>query len=197
MYFYGKEPRMRKERLGIFQTHDKEPVIDRIAQLARIYPSRSVAARAWGININTLNSYYKREANPPMPRENLLSRIAKCEGVTLEWLQFGDGKTPKTPNKTEDRDGLVDMLSFLTKEEREQLTTMLARKGVETVLYLLDENNIELLRLDHVVKEKILGKQPQTQEEAVLNARKARECGLDGNNEAGEEILTSYSKRAV
>ncbi|MFT4464377.1 MAG: hypothetical protein ACMX3H_06105 [Sodalis sp. (in: enterobacteria)] len=165
---------MRKERLGIFQTHDKEPVIDRIAQLARRYPSRSAAARAWGININTLNSYYKREANPPMPRENLLSRIAECEEITLEWLQSGDDKTP---NKIEDRDGLVDMLLFLTKEEREQLTTMLARKGVETVLYLLDENNIELLRLDHVVKEKILGQQPQTQEEAALNARKARECG--------------------
>ncbi|EOY7054987.1 hypothetical protein ACQD4T_004078, partial [Shigella flexneri] len=42
------------------------------------------------------------------------------------------------------------MLSFLTSEEREALTNMLARKGVETVLRLLDldKETQELLQLE-------------------------------------------------
>ena len=40
------------------------------------------------------------------------------------------------------------MLSFLTKDEREQLTNLLARKGVETVLTLLDKENQDLLQLE-------------------------------------------------
>lgn len=92
---------------------------------------------------------------------------------------------------------LISMLTSLTLEEQEELTHVLKRKGVETLLYLLDDDNVALLQLDHVLKEKILGRQPKTHSEAVLNHEKARECGLDGKNEAGEEILTSYSKRAV
>lgn len=40
------------------------------------------------------------------------------------------------------------MLSFLTKDEREQLTNLLARKGVETVLTLLNKENQDLLQLE-------------------------------------------------
>ncbi|MGD3028288.1 hypothetical protein ACP813_30720, partial [Escherichia coli] len=45
-------------------------------------------------------------------------------------------------------DQLTQMLSFLTKDEREQLTNLLARKGVETVLTLLDKENQDLLQLE-------------------------------------------------
>lgn len=120
----------------------KEPVIERIAQLVKKHTSRSAAARAWEINISTLNSYFKNKASLPMPRENLLQRIADSEGVSLEWLMFGTGESPKLPKvsaKENNDDGLINILSFLTSEERQQLTALLARKGVETLVPLLME----------------------------------------------------------
>lgn len=182
---------MRKERLGSFQEQDKKPVIERISQLVRRHKSRSAAARAWGININTLNSYFKNDVDPPMPRENLLAQIAACEGVSLEWLQAGDNETPKTPSNG---DELTRMLDFLTKDERTRLATMLARKGVETVLYLLDEDNIKLLKMDRVVKEKILGIQHRTPEDMAHDDAEARECGADNLGEALPQSLTSDKK---
>ncbi|EJI9870035.1 hypothetical protein ACK1L0_002960 [Salmonella enterica] len=137
---------MRKERQGSFADSAKEPVIDRITQLIRRYPSRSAAARAWGINVNTLNSYYKNDVPAPTPRENLLAKIAESEGVSLEWLATGVGESPKTQKTPTCRDKLSEILDFLTVGERQQLATILARKGVETILYLLDEDNINLLK---------------------------------------------------
>lgn len=128
----------------------KEPIVERMAYLIRRYPSRSAAARAWGININTLQSYFKK-GNTPEPRESILVRIAESEGVSLEWLKTGNGNPPKIQKTQSDLgqgDQLTEMLSFLTSEEREALTNMLARKGVETVLRLLDKETQELLQLE-------------------------------------------------
>ncbi|WP_105465422.1 hypothetical protein [Escherichia coli] len=130
--------------------HAKEPVAKRIDLLIRRYPSRSAAARAWGINNNTLKSYFRKTGDTPEPRENVLLRIAEHEGVDLDWLKTGKGELPKIPKSTTSggSDQLTEMLSFLTNEEREALTNMLARKGVETVLRLLDKETQELLQLD-------------------------------------------------
>lgn len=128
----------------------KEPIVERMAYLIRRYPSRSAAARAWGININTLQSYFKK-GNTPEPRESILVRIAESEGVSLEWLKTGNGNSPRiqeSQNSLSQGDQLTEMLSFLTSEERESLTNMLARKGVETVLRLLDKETQELLQLE-------------------------------------------------
>ncbi|MGP1923789.1 MAG: hypothetical protein ACTS73_02250 [Arsenophonus sp. NEOnobi-MAG3] len=38
---------MKKEPIGVLQMYAKEAVINRIAQLARKYPSRSATARAF------------------------------------------------------------------------------------------------------------------------------------------------------
>ncbi|MBC3212502.1 hypothetical protein [Serratia fonticola] len=147
---------MSKEPQGAFQGQVKEPVIERITQLTRRYPSRSAAARAWGININTLKSYYRKDGEPPKPRENLLVRIAESEGVSLDWLLSGDDEYLNSPEIHQGGDGLVEILGFLTSDERRKLATMLARKGVETVLYLLDENNIKLLQLPDEEKERLM-----------------------------------------
>lgn len=131
---------MQKVRPGSFGVEGKEPVIERISQLVRKHPSRSAAARAWGVNINTLNSYFKNLPDTPMPRVNLLQRIADSEGVTLQWLMYGETEIPESPiigDFPASSDRLVELLSFLTNEERQQLTTMLARKGVETSIQLL------------------------------------------------------------
>lgn len=172
---------MTKERECIFPERQKKPIIERLAQLIRHHPSRSAAARAWGVNINTLNSYFKNELDPPMPRENLLAKIADYEGISLDWLKYGDNAavSPENTKNTrcgDVRDNLRTMLGFLTDDEVEQLTSLLARKGVETMLYLLDEDNIRLLQMDRIVKEKILGIPPRTPEEQAFADNEAREC---------------------
>lgn len=134
---------MRKEPEGTFQPQGKEPIIKRIDKLIKKYPSRSAAARAWGINVNTLNSYFKNVENPPMPREVVLQRIADKEAITLEWLLEGRDKSPKLPKSpaeslvVADNDILSEMLSFLSNEERQQLALVFARKGVEATLEFL------------------------------------------------------------
>ncbi|MBG6243241.1 MAG: hypothetical protein EKE20_16170 [Candidatus Symbiopectobacterium sp. Dall1.0] len=93
---------------------------------------------------------------------------------------------------------LCEQLEVLTEEEIQDLVQMVKRKGAETLLYLLDDDNINLLKLDRVIKDKVLGKHyPEDDEQVALNDTSGRECGPDGKNKASEEILTSYSKRAV
>lgn len=157
-----------KETVGAFGLIDKEPVIERIFKLVERYPSRNAAARAWKINENTLKNYYRRQDNQPLPREHQLMKIAKGEGVSLEWLLTGKGigpddteNTPFAPIGTHmsfdvSDDPLISMLSFLTLQERKQLTEVLARKGVETILCLLDDTNLRLMKLDLADKIKAL-----------------------------------------
>ncbi|ECG0715655.1 hypothetical protein DKE90_08520 [Salmonella enterica] len=194
---------MTKERERIFPERQKKPIIERLAQLIRHHPSRSAAARAWGVNINTLNSYFKNELDPPMPRENLLAKIADCEGISLDWLKYGDEvaipqeNTKTTSNIGDIREKLLTMLGFLTDDEVEQLTLLLARKGVETMLYLLDEDNIRLLQMDRVVKEKILGIQPRTPEEQAFADNEARECDTSHSLRHGHpKSLTTKKQQA-
>lgn len=195
-----------KEPIGSFPAKGKEPVIERIFQLVDRYPSRSAAARAWGINVNTLKNYYRRKDIHPTPRPAQLSKIAEVEGVSVEWLTTGEGQPPKDTKKnperrahshnSDDLEKLTEMLSFLSSKERKQLIETLTRKGVETILYLLDEDNINLLKLDRVMKEKVLGLQPQTLEEAARIDEEARECGANIEGETLPQSLASNSKRA-
>ncbi len=176
----------QKEHNGSFAPDSKEPVINRIFKLVDRYRSRNEAAKAWGININTLQNYYKRKDLSPVPRKTLLEKIAQCEGVSLEWLQTGEGKEPeKNAKRTQDGlvpphsdldDKILSLIRFLSDSEKEALFQVLARKGIETLLFLLDEDNIRLLQMDRVVKEKILGIQPRTPEEQAFADNEAREC---------------------
>lgn len=192
---------MKKERQGSFVQGTKKPIIERISHLTRRHGSRSAAARAWGVNVNTLNSYFKNDVDPPMPRDNLLARIADSEGVSLSWLKHGQEdeqaeKSIKAPESRFKDESLFQILDFLSSEEKQQLAAMLARKGVETVLYLLDEDNIKLLKLDRVMKEKVLGLQPQTLEEAARIDKEARECGAVNLGQTLPDNLTSKKKQA-
>lgn len=140
---------MKKEPIGTFHEKGKAPTIERIAQLIKGYPSRSAAARAWGININTLNSYFKNVENPPAPRDSVLQRIAINEGVTIEWLLGKSDESPISPRN----DQLCEVLSFLTHEERERLAVILARKGVESILELIFEfSNLSPSEFDRAIR---------------------------------------------
>lgn len=178
---------MANRRERSFQGQGKEPVIERIAELVNRYTSRSAAARAWGINVNTLNSYFKNVPVPPTPRENLLRRIAEKEQVSLGWLQGNNEaleKTPKLPindGLDDSPDGLVEMLMFLTKEERQQLASILARKGIDTMVSLIFEfsslSPSELQRLIRLAKQIREGASEECRENELTNpAQPRRNC---------------------
>lgn len=180
---------MGNEHQGSFYACGKEPVIGRIAELIRKHASRSAAARAWGININTLNSYFKNEAPTPMPRENILQRIADSEGVTLEWLKSGNEKTPKTPRQEAElvttadaaTNRLVELFSLLQQEDRDNLVRLFSLKGIETVLALLDSVNLQFLQLPNDEKDRLI---------ALHEAKKGALETSEGNE------LTHQTKKA-
>ncbi|AHE72584.1 hypothetical protein M942_04690 [Enterobacter ludwigii] len=153
---------MRKEPLSVLQEAAKEPVIERIFQLVERYPSRSAAARAWDININTLKNYYRRQGLTPIPRQHQLAKIAEVENVSMEWLLHGVGPshekpkgTTKEPKNTTNQK-LLDLFSVLSEEEKQAIIEVLTRKGVETILYLLDKDSVKLLQLPDSVKAGVL-----------------------------------------
>ncbi|HBE9179089.1 TPA: hypothetical protein KNH08_001965 [Serratia fonticola] len=157
-----------------FTDEAKEPVINRVFQLVDRYPSRSQAARAWGMNVSTLQNYYKRKDIAPTPRKAHLLKIAEQEGVSLEWLLTGQGKPLHQENKKNEMtdsqssksasktntskvdEKILEMLSFLSFDEKEKIVEVLVRKGVEIVLCLLDDNNIKLLQLPGEEKERLM-----------------------------------------
>ncbi|EFK3872709.1 hypothetical protein WKO21_000927 [Shigella boydii] len=164
---------MNKEPNGSFPDEKKEPLIQRLFSLVERYPSRSEAARAWGINISTLNNYYKRRHLNPIPRPNQLQKIADKEGVSLEWLTTGQGQKPSfdansskeqknkrakeqkamtgEPPSTKGANidsSLLTLIEILSDDEKNALFEVLARKGVETLLRLLDKETQELLQLE-------------------------------------------------
>ncbi|MDK1845475.1 MULTISPECIES: hypothetical protein [unclassified Klebsiella] len=158
---------MDKERKCSFGDNVKEPIIERIFSLVERYPSRNEAAKAWGININTLQNYYKRRDIAPTPRKQLLEVIANHEGVSLDWLVKGIGEPPVNTKKEHDKEhthsGLSDpdarlatLFSILSDEEKQSLFEIVVRKGVDTVLRLRDDRNIKLLQCNDVEKKRLL-----------------------------------------
>lgn len=204
----GVAPTMSKMPKGSIERDRKEPVIENISRLIDRYPSRSAAARAWGINLNTLSSYFKNKEAPPIPRRSQLLKIASVEGVTIDWLLHEN--TNFTKNNTNEGDisiieaqsmpskqtadqspvyngdrKLLALFEFLSEEEKLRIAEILARKGVETALLLLDE---DMLRIAHA--------HPTVKKTAVLLTdlpdAKVREilAEVEGSERAQLESLT-------
>lgn len=148
---------MKNDETGSFDSNQKEPVIDRIARLVNRYPSRRQAAQAWDINYNTLQNYFKRAGLEPVPRKLVLEKIARKEGVTVDWLLTGVSSSefkekPVTINKELKKNNpsalrLLDMLDFLGEEKINAIVKLLTLKGVERLTALLDEDNLNLMQL--------------------------------------------------
>ncbi|CAD5766555.1 regulatory protein [Escherichia coli] len=148
-----------------FLDEGKEPVIERIFRLAERYKSRSEAARAWGINIQTLQNYYKRRNNqpPPQPRKHHLKNIAEKEHVSMEWLIYGYKNESITKKelleqveRTKEQDVndgdsiIMRAWDSLTSSEQEILSNLLIRKGAELLTILLDTDIQKLHSLSGV-----------------------------------------------
>lgn len=164
---------------GSIQKDRKEPVIENIARLIDRYPSRSAAARAWGVNVNTLNSYFKNRETSPTPRRSQLLKIAEVEGVTIDWLLHENTNNTNNNNntmlpapetsamvkpytqETDSQEAEADrklsaLLAFLSSSEKNRLVEMLARKGVETALLILDEDMVKIAQARPTVKKAAL-----------------------------------------
>lgn len=214
-----KEQIAPKEPMRSFLQEGKEPVISRIAKLVERYPSRRQAAEAWGLNYSTLQNYFKRADEEPNPRRKVLESISRVEGVTIEWLLTGIGseemhgkmggeseqlRVHKKPIATISDSAeqsiarIADLLRLLKGDDLLNLASMLGLKGIETLLYLLDEDNIKLLKLDRVVKDAILGKHyPNNGVQVENNDKQGRECGHASGTEIAPESLASGKRKAV
>lgn len=184
---------------GSFEEQRKEPFVEKLKSLRN---GRTVkqCSDDWGVKLSTLKNYFARPDS--QPRFDVLSKISNHEGVSIEWLMGNEDSFEPSVGHCSDRvwlQRLTEMLSMLEEEELEALAKQLTMKGLETILYLLDEDNIRLLRLDTVVKEKILGKH-SVKNTAEANAidKEARE--RVGSGTAGHERtpnLKQDKKQAV
>lgn len=194
---------------GTFLPEGKEPVIERVFRLVDRYPSKSAAARAWGMNISTLLNYYKRYDTQPTPRRAQLLRIAEVEKVSLNWLLNGDNEQhePITSNESNNESineskkasqgknrqvkqpditaNLLSLLDFLSESEKAQLMAMFARKGIETVLLLLDEDVLKIAQAHPTVKKTavLLTELPDVKVKEIL-------AEIEGSERAQPESLT-------
>ncbi|MGX5053154.1 hypothetical protein ACWKX9_05765 [Enterobacter asburiae] len=190
---------------GTFDGTTKEPFSTRLRQLQG---ARSLykTAKDWEISLSTLKNYFTRQNS--VPRREVLTRISEREGVSIEWLLYGSSDSVEPVKQSEPALGnsddmqlepeifqLVKMLSLLSKEDVKNLEKTLMLKGVETLLYLLDEDNIELMRQDPVVKAKILGKQVDPTQEVSPNDQEKRERASDGELQTTEHNLANHVKK--
>jgi len=195
-----KNVTLPKAPQGSFEDHAKEPFSKRLRELQG---SRSLyrTAKDWGVSLSTLKNYFSRQGS--VPRHEVLTRISECEGVSIEWLLNGDRVSNELDPSKNARDEqispevmrLATMLSMLPSEDVKNLEKVFVLKGIETVLYLLDEDNIELLRQDPVVKEMYLARQPGSIQEAALNAQEKRERDTDSELQTTENDLANSDKK--
>lgn len=105
--------------------------------------SLRAAAKAWELPYSTLNNYFEKGTIPSL---YIAQRIAKTEGVSLEWLASGQGENEsKSPfhSEKQDRDNTKTawqlMFEMLEPEEAKALLRLIHRKGIEYILRLDSE----------------------------------------------------------
>lgn len=141
-----------------FPNEVKETLRDRILMLVGDRSIR-VAAKAWGLSYSTLNNYLTRNTIPAL---NVAQSIAEIEGVSLDWLATGyesnenkgsaQSSHMTAPPVPEYLSGLISMMEILTQEEANQVLRVFKKKGVDLLLELTDETNLELLSLPMTTK---------------------------------------------
>lgn len=191
---------MKNDETGSFDSKLKEPVIERIASLVNRYPSRRQAAQAWDINYNTLQNYFKRADQEPVPRKAVLEKIAKKENVTIDWLLTGMGSNDTTKELTPSKNELtltnpsvlrlLDMLDFLGEEKINAIVKLLTLKGVERLTGLLDEDNLNLMQLTGEKREAallLMQLDPIRVREILSELRASHDMGRTASQQAVDE----------
>lgn len=155
---------MEKKDLGLngakvsLLEHEKETFADRLLVLIGGGSVRA-AAKKWGLSYSTVSNYLTRGTIPAL---NVAHSIAHIEGVSLEWLATGSNEQVKNVIQQPIRKatqaapphlaGLFDLMDILSEDEASQVLKVLKKKGVDTLLDLTEEINLELITLPLQVK---------------------------------------------
>lgn len=89
---------------------------------------------------------------------------------------------------------IAAMLELLNQTEKDALVRTLMLKGVESVLYLLDEGNLRLLQLPQVVKDQILA--VHSDDAAHVAADDKKVCASTEEKDTTESRLVAKHKQA-
>lgn len=144
----------RKENKLSFDEVRKEKFI---ARLKLLIGNRSIraAAKAWGLSFSTLNNYITRGTEPSFIA---MQAIASIEGISLDWLAFGenDSNSNQNPSKkdsaiinkessslpVDDKDFLRSAWSsafeFMGKTEAESLLKIIINGGARGLIKLAE-----------------------------------------------------------
>ncbi|ECD9381482.1 helix-turn-helix transcriptional regulator [Salmonella enterica subsp. salamae] len=102
--------------------------------------SLRAAAKAWDLPYSTLNNYFEKGT---MPSLYVAQKIAKIEGVSLEWLASGGGVKEDAAPYHSEKAAYSDtkmawqlMFDMLEPEDANALIRLIHRKGIEYILSL-------------------------------------------------------------
>lgn len=204
------------------QVIDFEDIKEKVIQLIG-KRDLTTAALNWDIPSWTLSDFINRGISPSF---EVLERIAECEYVPVGRIILRDPRdgeekrpypevyslnsTPNFPPQTskqaieneddESEDEFIIMLSALTDGEKLSLTKLMKRKGVEVLLNLLNEKNIEIMQLPDLVKDKIIstyiGLPSREEKESKIESNEEKICASGMEEGQSKSILTSDKKQA-
>lgn len=145
-----------KQENFALDTEGKESLRDRLSILIG---NRSVraAAKDWGLSVSTLNNYITKGTEPGF---NVMTIIANKEHVSLDWIANGkelEKPQPQPQPQQLDDDatiqGINAVLRALDENERNQLYRLIARKGADFLVNLLNSDNQQLMGLTGEARE--------------------------------------------
>lgn len=144
----------RKENKLSFDEVRKENFTARLKQLIGNRSIRA-AAKAWGLSFSTLNNYITRGTEPSFIA---MQAIASIEGISLDWLAFGDidsnsnhslsqkdtaimnneSSTPPVDDKDFLRSAWSSAFEFMGKTEAESLLKIIINGGARGLIKLAE-----------------------------------------------------------
>ncbi|WP_267436457.1 helix-turn-helix domain-containing protein [Erwinia psidii] len=133
-----------------------------------------------GISYGAMQKYLSGSANPKL--DNLI-QLAESTGVDIGWLAVGSSPTEVSqPLQAHSPLEIINnVLSTLEAGEQELLAKVLARKGAETFLKMLDGDNFKFSQLD-------------TDEKVRLLALHAAKKGASADSEINEQVAPTHKQ---
>lgn len=163
-------------------------------------------ARRSGLSETTIRKYLSGKIYPGIDN---LAAVADACNVSMTWLLTGDSdesnkdvdqkieasdveqkvSAPIEANNTSQM--LMMLLQRLSLSDQEAVADVLIRKGVETLLQLTDEENIELLNLNHEIKELalILKSLPSQRTREICESFRGDKCAVPLTDQSVKKML--------
>lgn len=165
-----------------------ESLADRLRLLIGNRSTRA-AAKSWRLSYSTLNNYLNRGTEPSL---SIAAKIAELEGVSVEWLAWGDRPTQPIPLSLEQNVASYqtqspvtsDPLQFtwslifssLDQSEQESLLKLIHKEGVKGILQEVGQRSMlegKIAELTPSEREQFYG-QAQKWISAIESSRKNR-----------------------